>query len=322
MRHLARMLAAMALLMLVAMPALAQGSLAFTDETGRLDRAAIQRAAEPLLNRGAEVAIYMVRQGSDADFNRRLQGDGLVSSDGRARLKLVAVYVGLDNRYSSIKYGEDWGFALAVNDNFDDIRQANLNPGLAAGNYTKGFTDALGGIENAIVNPPGNPIVDTLPIAGAGVAVAGAGAAAYVISRRRKAARTLAQARQRAQEARQAAGGAITALAQRLQNAEEKAKFDRVSYPAAEVQSLAEAQGKIARGFADAQTLFDDIGEKLEQRAKPEIVHYDEATQGYARVQELIGQQSTQLDQVDARRVELDKLAQQAPGEIDRAKKS
>lgn len=326
MKYPVRLLAVVLLLLLVATPALAQARLVFTDETGNLNQSRIEQAARPLLNRGAEVAIYMVRQGSDADFARRLEADGFISGNS-ARARMIAIYVGLDNRMSSIRYGDAWNEALRTNNNVDAIRNNRLNAALAQQEYTRAYVDTLGAIEQAIVSPPrpgGGTIFnfDFIPVVIGVFVLIGLFVVGGTVNRRRAAARALAAARQRFTEAQQAAAGAITDLAQRLKTADEKARFDRVSYAPADVERLAKAQDEVRQRFTNAKLRFDDVGENLNRHANPNIAQYDEAAQGYAQVQELAANLRTQLDEIDATRIELDRLAQQAPGEIDRAKKA
>lgn len=326
MRYLARLLA-VALLLLLVVPALAQGNLIVEDETGNLDRRQIEAAADPLLDRGATVAVYMVQQGDDADFRQRLQRDGLVRGDGLARTEMIAIYVSLNPRYSNIRFGEDWNAALAVNDNFDNIRLTQLNPALASSNFTQGYVDALRAIDQAIASPPrpggGTEInVNFIPIVLGVFILLGLFVTWGVFSRRRSAARALAAARQRMEEARRAAGAAITDMGRQLQTAREKAEYDRVSYTPADVERLAQTQGEVEAQFVTAQNRFDDVNEALEQRATPTIPHYDEATQGYTQVAQMVTALRGRLEEINQTRVELDQLAQRAPGEIDRAKKN
>ncbi len=327
MKSLWRLLATLVLLLLVAAPVLAQGSFIFTDEIGNLDQGQIQRAAQPLINRGAVVAIYMVRNGSNADLQRRLQADNLESSDGRLRQGLIAIYVGLDNRFSAIRFEDRWNEALATNDNVVAIRNNRLNPGLAAGDFSQAYADTLGAIEEAIQSPPrpggGNVFnVNLIPVVIGVFVLIGLFVVGGVIGRRRAAARALANARQQFTEAQQRVGSAIAEMGQMLRTADEKAQFDRVSYSTADVERLAQAQQALKQRFADAQVTFDDIGENLARYATPTVAQYKEAAQGYTQLQTQIAELRTQLDQINATRVELDRLAQQAPQEIDRAKKS
>lgn len=325
MRHVIRLIAALALLLLFAAPAFAQGSLTITDPGRRLDRGAVERAAQPLLDRGAEVAVYLVQSGGDQDFIERLIEDGLARSDGAARSNMVAVYVALDQRFSAIRYGDGWYDALGVNDNYENIRSGDLNPGLADGDFTGAFVSALGAIEQAIVSPPspdGTINVDTAPIAAGGLALAAAAAGGAIVISRRRAAKTRAEALQRLQSAREAAATLITDLGRRFNDAAEKAQYDKVSYAPADVAQLARAQQAASQEFVKLQTSFDDIGEQLERFAKPTLEQYAQATAGYTQARAQAEQVSGQLAQVEQRRQELDALARQAPEEIARAKKS
>ena len=60
-----RAITAAILLLLLATPALAQsGRLIYHDDASRLDRARVQSAAQPLITRGAIVAVYAEESGS------------------------------------------------------------------------------------------------------------------------------------------------------------------------------------------------------------------------------------------------------------------
>jgi len=316
------------LLLALAPPARAQGQLIITDPGGRLDRAAIQRAAQPLLDQGALVAIYLVQSGGDNDFVQRLIDDGLASSDGLARNRMIGIYAALDQRYSSVRYGDDWAFALGVNDNYDAIRQANFNPGLAAGDYTRAYTEALGAIQGAVANPPtaggGTTFnVDLRPVAavGGGAAVIAAGGVA--LARRNRARRIRAEAEGKLKDARERAGTLIAALGQRFRNAEEKAQFDRVSYAPEDVQRVGSLQAEARQSFVAVQTRFDEVGERLERFGdKATLEQLAEATSGYTGVAEEAQGVDQRLGAVERLRAELDQQAAQAREEVDRAKKS
>lgn len=325
MRHTLRLIAALALLLLFAAPAFAQSALIITDPGRRLDRAAVERAAQPLIDRGAEVAVYLVQSGGDQDFIERLIDDGLARPDGAARSRMIAIYVALDQRFSAIRYGDGWYDALGVNNNYENIRSGDLGPGLADGDFTGAFVAALGAVEQAIVSPPspdGTLNVDTTPIAAGGLALAAAAAGGAVVISRRRAAKTRAEALQRLQTAREDAATLITDLGRRFRDAAEKAQYDKISYAPADVAQLARGQEDATQGFVKLQTSFDDIGEQLERFARPTLEQYAQATAGYAQARAQGEQVSAQLAQVERRREELDALARQAPEEIARAKKS
>lgn len=334
-RYLFRLGAAVALLLLLAAPALAQGQLTITDLGQRLDEDAVREAAQPLVDRGALVAVYLVQSGGAEDFTDRLIEDDLARDSNTARSTMVAIYVALDQRYSEIRYGDEWSDALAVNENAELIRSDQLNPGLSDQDYTRGFTSALTAIDDAIANPPvpgGGTVINVdpgeafsdfvLPVAG----VAGVGVAAAVggvaLARRRRAAQVYATAQQRLKDAREGAGTLIAELGRRFNDATEKAKYDRVSYSPADVAQLAQLQQGVAQQFVAAQTSFDDIGENLDRYEKPTNEQLAQAAAGYDTVRANAEAVAQGLTQVEQRRQELDQLGQQAPGELDRAKKA
>lgn len=331
MRVLLRMAAAAApllLLLLLAAPARAQGQLIIVDPGGRLDRGAIEDAAAPLLNQGAEVALYLVQSGGEADFRERLVGDGLATESGLARTGMIAIYAALDQRYSGILYGDDWAYALGVNDNYDAIRQAEFNPGLSAGDYTGAFVDALGAIESAAANPPTagggtNVNVNPTPIVVGGLGLAAAAAGGVALSRRNAARRRRAALEQKLKEAREGAGALIAALGQRFRVAEEKAQFDKVSYAPEDVRRVGSLQGEARQSFAHVQGAFDDVGERLERYGdKATDEQIGQATAAYAQVEQEARAVEAQIAAVEQLRVQLDEQAAQARGEVDRAKKS
>jgi MYXO-CTERM domain-containing protein len=325
MRQLIRLAAAVALLLLLTVPALAQGQLIIRDPGGRLDRSAEERAARPLLNRGAAVAIYLVEDGGPDDFTRRLIEDGLQRSDGAFRTNTIAIYVALNQRYSEISYGDEWNAALEVNDNAEYIRTTGLNPGLSAGDFTRGVTTALGAIEESIKNPPqpgGGINIDPTPIVVGAGGLAALGAGGYALVRRRRATKARATAQQRLKDAREEAGALITALGQRFNVAAEKAKYDRVSYPPAEVARLSQLQGAARDRFAAAQLRFKEIAEQLERRKQPGNEQLLQAAAAYDEVAAEARAVGEDLAVVERLRADLDEQARRAREEVERAKKA
>lgn len=326
MRYGIRWLIGLALGLWLLAPVLAQGRLVLFDPGGRLDEAAVQAAAGPLIRRGAQVAVYVVDRGGEADFQRRLIADGLGRSDGAVRANLIAIYVAVDDRYSAIVFGDEWNAALAVNDNYETIRSTQLNPGLAAGDFTRGVTSALTAIEAAIVNPPqpgGGLTINTdltpVVIGGLGLAgLAATGAGAYQLRRRWQ---TRQAAAKRLHDARERAGTLVVQLGQRFANAVEKAKFDRVSYPPAAVVELAQMQTAAQQAFTELKVAFDEIGEQLNREAKPSLERLGAAAAAYEQLQAKAAVVAERLHALEQRRAELDALARQAQEDVDRAKK-
>ena len=95
-----RSIAAAILLLLLATPALAQGGrLVYHDDAGMLDRSRVQSAAQPLINRGATVAVYAENSGGDAAFQQRLEQDGLANG-ALIRSDTIAIFVSLQSHHS------------------------------------------------------------------------------------------------------------------------------------------------------------------------------------------------------------------------------
>jgi uncharacterized membrane protein YgcG len=329
-----RSITAAILLLLLATPALAQsGRLVYHDDAGMLDRSRVQSAAQPLINRGATVAVYAENSGGDAEFQKRLEQDGLANGSS-IRSDVIAIFVSLQDRYSGIRFGDQWNAALGTNDNYEQIRKNVLNPGLSASDFTEGVVNALNAIDQAIANPPS---------AGGGTSVnVGSGTFTPIVlgvvflvllfvggpllwrsfSKRRAVAQAYARARQGAEAARQQAGAAIADMGQVMKSAQEKAQYDQVSYPAADVEQLSRIQGAAEAQFVKAQEQFDKAGEALAARREPTQEEYQSAASDYGAVTALIEQARGTLDQAEARRAELDKLNAAAPDEVDRSKKA
>jgi hypothetical protein len=331
MTRIVRSFAAAILLLLLATPALAQsGRLIYHDDAGKLDRSRVQRAAQPLLNRGATVALYAENTGGDAAFQQRLEQDGLASGSS-IRSDVIAVFVSLQDRYSGIRFGDQWNAALSTNDNYEQIRKNKLNAGLSASSFTDGFVNALGAIDQAIASPPTagggtqinfNPTPLVLGVIFLVLLFVGGPLIWRSVSKRRAIAQAYARARQAAEDARKQAGAAIADLGQVMKNAQEKAQYDQVSYPAAEVEQLAHVQRTAEAQFVKAQEQFDQAGEALAIRREPTQQEYQAAASAYSAVTALVEQARGTLDQAETRRAELDKLNAAAPGEVERSKKA
>lgn len=326
MRSVIRLAVAAAILLLLATPALAQGQLLIRDPGGRLDQGDVQQAARALVNRGATVAVYVVDSGDQEDFVERLVDDGLARGDAALLSNVIGIYVAVDDRFSSIAFGDQWSDALSVNDNYEVIRQGDLNPGLSDGDFTRGVTTALGAIDAAIASPPvpgggTNINFDPTPIVLGLGGLAAAGVGGTVLISRRRAARTRADAQERLKLAREGAGTIIADLGARFNNAAEKAKFDQVSYTAADVARVRKAQQQASAGFVKVQEQFDDVGEQLARYEKPSNEQLGQAATGYDQVKVDAQAVSEQLRGVEELRRQLDEQARQAREELDRAKK-
>ncbi|MEO7910868.1 MAG: chromosome partitioning protein ParA, partial [Roseiflexaceae bacterium] len=318
------------LLLLLATPALAQGGkLVYHDDAGRLDRSRVQSAAQPLINRGATVAVYAEESGNDATFQQRLEQDGLAQGASISN-NVIAIFVSLD-RYSAIRFGDQWNAALSTNDNYDQIRKNDLNAGLSPSDFSDGFVNALNAIDQAIASPPTvgggttnnfnfTPLV--LGVIFLALLFVGGPILWRSVSKRRAIANAYAAARQAAEDARKQAGAAIADMGQVMKITQEKAQYDQVSYPAAEVAQLTRIQSTAEAQFVKAQEQFDNAGEALAAKREPTQEAYQAATGAYGAVTEQVAQARSTLDQAEARRAELDKLNAAAPGEVERSKKA
>lgn len=322
-----RLLIVLLVLLLQVHPLLAQsGDFIFVDEIGDLNRNQIERAAQPLVRRGASVAIFRVEEGGADDFVTRLRAAGLARSSTQVDPDMIAVYVSTDPNYSEIWGGDSWNAALGVNDNAETLRTTALNPKLASGDMTGAFVDTLGAIENAIVNPPkaggGNIFnINFIPLIIGGFSflflLLGGGA----FMRWNANQKTLRQARNQHDRQKEAAGVGIADLAQALDNAKEKARFDSISYAQADVQQLSQSQQQVEQQFQQLQLRFSEIEDEFNRHRKPNVAEYTTAASAYEQVATEIAQVRSQLAEIENKRLELDRLAQQAPQEIDQSKK-
>ncbi|MDW8148351.1 MAG: hypothetical protein RMJ48_18890 [Roseiflexaceae bacterium] len=114
--HLRVILALIATLLLTGCAAQASspGSLIIIDETERLNQARVAQAAAPLLQRGATVAIFIVKRGDNngQDMTIHLANAGLRGYD-RIVPNALAIYVSYEPRYSELRAGSNWSNALS-----------------------------------------------------------------------------------------------------------------------------------------------------------------------------------------------------------------
>jgi len=333
-RKLGRLIAPLVLLFVLALPVLAQGSLIYHDDAGKLNRSRVQQAAAPLISRGARVAVYTVESGNETDFQQRLQQDGLADNSGAVNTNMIAIYVSYSPRYSAIRFGDRWNGALNTNNNYESIRTSQLNAGLQANDATGGFVNALSAIDRSIASPP---------TAGGGTTVnVGSGTFLPIVlgviflvlllvagpllwrsySKRRAATQAFAKARQAAEDARRQAGVAIADMGQAVKDARDKAQYDKLSYTPADVEEITRTQRQAEELFAKAQDQFDQLGEALAAKRTPTQEDYTSSAQAYGVVAKTTTDAQALLAQAEARRAELDKFNAAAPGEVDRAKKA
>lgn len=297
--------------LLLALPALAQsGSVRVEDPDNLLGgRAAeVRQAAEQLAAEGAQVIVVVAGQsaGSTQDealsyLDRVLNSNNIAPSRTQLQPNQVVFFVPTFARLTVLFYGLQWREQL--NPVEERIRTQEMTPRFAAGDIPGGLIAGIDGVRTTI-NPP---TPTGVYIIGGALAATAAGAAAVpALRKRRAAADALVGARERWEQARRAAGAAIADLAQLVEQAQEKAQYDRVSYSQADVERLQEVQGRGLQVFQEAQAAFDAAEEQ--QAAKPTLTASDYAAivPQYGRAQELAQQSGELIREAEGLRSRLD----------------
>ncbi len=321
---------------LMAPLALAQSqSVIIDDQAEVLDDARVTTAAQPLVKEGAQVVVITVQSaGGDglAYLNQRLRSLGIASDTNNLPASTLVYYVAMDDRLSYIYGGSQFRTALA--DQVETLRQDYLNPGLAAGNPTRGFVDVLQGTAKIISNPVAARTESSDSGSGSGliwlVALVAVGALAFFVvpsllnrrSQSKQAGDVLAQTRARFDASRKSAGAAIADLGRQMEDASAKQKFDSVSYPSTQAQELARRHTAALQKFRDIQVKFDDVEERMAAMPQPRVIDLEAAAGAYDEIKQHAQAISADLNEMDVLRKELDKIAAQVPQEVDRAKKS
>lgn len=297
--------------LLLALPALAQtGSVRVEDPdnllSGQAD--AVRQAAEQLAAEGAQVIVVAAGQSAgstEADafgyLDRFLNSNNIAPSRTQLQPNQIVFYVPTFARLTALFYGQRWIEQLDPVQ--DRIRNQEMTPRFADGDIAGGLLAGINGVRTTI-NPP-TP-TGVYVIGGALAATAAGAAAVPALRKRRASADALAQARERWEQARRAAGAAIADLGQLVEQAQEKAQYDRVSYSPADVERLQEVQGRGLQVFQEAQAVFDAAEEQ--QTAKPTLTANDYAAivPQYGRAQELAQQAAELIREAETLRSRLD----------------
>ena len=141
-------------LMTVVIPAHAQGEFYIESDAEPLDAGILMEAAQPLLDRGAIVAIYFAESGESEEFDRRLRDDDLMRGN-LLEDNLIAIFVSLGDRHSEILYGDRWKAIL--DPRTEGIKSSALDGNLREGVYTRAFERTLQEIETVIADPNAPP---------------------------------------------------------------------------------------------------------------------------------------------------------------------
>jgi len=311
------------LLMVMAQPAFAQNHIIVDDPTNTINIGEVQRAARTLASKGATVVVLVSDQ---TGSNAQAYASGILKTYGIATDPLspnVIIYlVSLDQRNVYIYYGSDWNSALGPT--YQGIINDSIIPPISRNNdITKGIVEGFNATVDAIDNPPGSVSNDFLawliglPVIG-GIVVF----LMNIFNKRRRAAQALANARGIYEQARRSAGAAIADMGQLLVSVREKAQYDSISYPPAEIAQLAQWQQEAEKLFIVAQGHFDNADEALAAKASPTEEDYKASAVVYEQIVTEVAAAREPLERADARRRELDQLNAQAPGSIDQSKKA
>lgn len=124
----------------------------FIGETGsgrayNMNVAVIEDTAQLLVERGADVGIYIDQSGGDSQFRAYLSQDALGEADSMGD-DTIALYISETPQYSAIRYGDRWTDEL--NPHVSSIRQDVMNPYMLEQEYTRAFTATLKEVENII----------------------------------------------------------------------------------------------------------------------------------------------------------------------------
>jgi hypothetical protein len=151
MKYLPRILGFLLLYMTAIAVSAQSGDLRFINETPyRIDEAAVREAAQPLLNRGARIAIMLVPEGGANDVLARARAMSWQDSGG-VQADVLILYVSMEPRYAEIRYGDN--YEAALDSAATPIRTGTLNPLLPERQFTQAFSNTLREIEQAIANP-------------------------------------------------------------------------------------------------------------------------------------------------------------------------
>lgn len=324
-----------------------------SDDTGRLDTAAINQAAKQLQDLGVKPLIVLSQSGRGyADAPQLAQAAaqqyGLASGSNALDPNLLAIVVILDSRRSTLLYGD--ALVPPLNQTSDQgtvadkVRTSYLNPNLAAGDYNKAFTSAIGYTAGQISNyrnppPTATPVpsvinnVDTSGIGSALVWIVGGIAlliALFIIvplvwrqyRKGQEAAGRLRTLREQLLQARNVAADMITNLEfPGDPNEQIQYRFLALALANERPQQLANITGQYKALYArlsDALARYNALNERqpnTEQELTTGIAEYQQ-------VQATVKEASDFLQKLDEMGKGVQTQVNSAPGEADSAKKA
>lgn len=304
------------------------------DETGELDVAALEAAADELRSAGPEPRIRAIL---DAGGNIDLWAADEVercrswqNPDGGTRTNLVVIAVSLD-RQSGIFFGDQWDDELG--EVWTDIRAEEMNPRFQAGDLTGGLVAGAEAVAAAITDPvPVTPVTDDgggggsgggdtssgsgwVLVGAAGVAAAGFGGYEVVRRRRRR-----AEARAAADEAESVVAGRFLDLQERwdLSSVRAEALLDdaaEAEYPAVELRlaELASGLARVGTGMTDAPVA---AGARSLDAARARREHHEELTGVLDEVEVLFDDLDAVVTAEESEKARLHQQLEAAPGAV------
>jgi hypothetical protein len=295
---------------LLVTPVAAQGGSVLIDDPDTLiaDRAAVETAANRLVAEGVDVVMVVVENAgttpADAQMylDNRLDQLGVANNSKTLRGNQIVFYVAPTPGFDGIYYVSQ--FKAKLDPVYRTVIAEQMRPRFTQGDFGGGMIAGIDAIRTTL-NPPASP----LPwVVGGAVAVGVAGAAAVPALRKRRAAgETLASTRTRMEQARGAAGVALADLGREVNDARDKAKFDKVSYRPDDVVRLSQLQAEAESRFAQAQAAFDAAEEAQIAESQPAAEHYDVVASKFAQAQTLATEAAEMMAEVDMLRAELDR---------------
>lgn len=279
----------------------------------------VRAAAGRLAAEGAEVIVVAagpsvgVGPGNpsavEAYLLKYLNEQRLLLNSGGVKPNQIIFFVAPAAEVTLLRFGTQWRSKL--DPVYQQIINQQMNPRFASGDLAGGFVAGIDAVRTTI-NPPISPAVYVI---GGVLAVTALGVVLVpMLRRRRAAADVLAGARERMEQARRAAGGAIADLGQLVRQADAKDDYDRLSYSQDDVQRLQQIQGSGMQQFVAAQAAFDAAEEQQTAKATLRANDYDAIAAQYAQSQQLTQQAAAQIREAEAMRAALDARGKSSTG--------
>ncbi|MEQ8675323.1 MAG: carbohydrate ABC transporter permease [Aggregatilineales bacterium] len=107
-----------------------EGSLIFFDETETVSEASVLVAAQPLLDDGAQVLVYVVNEGIVPRMNELMEADGF---SGTLPPNAIVLFISGQNDFSFLRFGSDW--APILGSQTATLRNQQIGPQLENGDF-------------------------------------------------------------------------------------------------------------------------------------------------------------------------------------------